>query len=357
MNTAKPEPLALFCLTPGGVALARRLQPHLALACFTSPALVAPGFHPFEGGLMAHVRRAFTQYPALIIIGATGVAVRAIAPVVQDKFRDPAVVVIDEQGQHVISLLSGHMGGANALTRQLAGLLGADPVITTATDVNQLAALDLLARQLNARSDHFRHHVKTINQGLVSGQRIGLWWDNATLGQPPELDLRGFIPVADIRNPGALDNLVCITLADTLPACGIPLVKLVPRRVVAGMGCRRHSDPGTVERLLRQQLAANHLDPLALGAISSIDLKRDEPALMALAQQFDVPFHTFSAETLRRYEHQVPGSAFVRQITGVGNVSQTAAWHLCQGDFIGEPLREQGVTIALGRLPGVENKC
>lgn len=303
------------------------------------------------------MRQAFSQYPALIIIGATGVAVRAIAPVVQDKLTDPAVIVMDEGGQFVISLLSGHMGGANDLARELARLLGASPVITTATDVNHLGALDLLARQLDARADNFRQAVKTINQGLVSGMRIGLWWDNTTLGEPVALDSRGFIRVDDIHHPGALDYLVCLTLAASLPQCGVPVVKLVPRRIVAGMGCRRNSEPQRVERLLRQILAENHLDPLALAAIGSIDLKHDEPALLALAQKFAVPFYTFSADVLRRWESCVPCSPFVRQVTGVGNVSQTAAWQLCQGHLTGEPLREQGVTIALGRLPGVENRC
>ncbi|MBJ3814675.1 cobalt-precorrin 5A hydrolase [Shimwellia pseudoproteus] len=366
MNTAKPEPLALFCLTPGGVALARRLQPHLALDCFTSPALAGPGVAGFDGGFMHHVRQAFRRYPALIIIGATGVAVRAIAPVVQDKLSDPAVVVMDEAGQFVISLLSGHMGGANALTRTLASLLGASPVITTATDVNQFGALDLLAKQLDARADNFRQAVKTINQGLVSGQRIGLWWDSASLGPQPELDTRGFVPVADIQAPGELDHLVCLTLAAQLPAGDIPQVKLVPRRIVAGIGCRRDTAPEKVAALLHQQLAASGVDPLGLAAIGSIDLKKDEPALIALAAQFQVPFYTFSAAVLQRWESRVPCSPFVRQVTGVGNVSQTVVWQLCQTSsddacpdrlLPGEPLREQGVTIALGKLPGVENRC
>ena len=136
MNTVKPESIALFCLTPGGVRLAKRLAAMLPLTCFTSEKLLEEGFLPFENGFASAAREAFSSYSALIFIGATGIAVRVLAPLVNDKFSDPAVVVIDERGQHVISLLSGHAGGANALTRYLAGMLGADPVITTATDVN-----------------------------------------------------------------------------------------------------------------------------------------------------------------------------------------------------------------------------
>lgn len=111
MNTVKPESIALFCLTPGGVQLAKRLATRLPLTCFTSVALWEPGFIPFEGGFAQTARRAFTRYSALIFIGATGIAVRVLAPLINDKFSDPAVVVIDERGQHVISLLSGHAGG------------------------------------------------------------------------------------------------------------------------------------------------------------------------------------------------------------------------------------------------------
>ena len=146
----------------------------------------------------------FTQHSALVFIGATGIAVRVLAPLVNDKFSDPAVIVIDERGQHVISLLSGHFGGANALARYLAGVLGADPVITTATDVNELAALDTLACQLDARMEDLRAAVKTINHWLVSGERIGLWCEDALREEVERCDTRGFIPVTSLDDlPGA----------------------------------------------------------------------------------------------------------------------------------------------------------
>lgn len=192
MNTVKPESIALFCLTPGGVALAKRLAAMLPLTCFTSEKLREEGFIPFDGGFANTARQAFTTYTALIFIGATGIAVRVLAPLVNDKFSDPAVVVIDERGQHVISLLSGHAGGANALTRYLAGMLGADPVITTATDVNEMSALDTLAFQLNARMSDLRTAVKTVNQMLVSHQRVGLWWDAELTEEIGQCDIRGF---------------------------------------------------------------------------------------------------------------------------------------------------------------------
>lgn len=352
MNTVKPD-IALFCLTPGGVALARRLQAALPLTCFTSTRLQTDGFLAFDGGFATALREAFSNFSAVVFIGATGIAVRVLAPLLNDKFLDPAVIVIDERGQHVISLLSGHLGGGNALACQLAGVLGADPVITTATDVNDLAALDMLAMQLDAQMHDFRRAVKTINQLLVSGKRVGLWCDAPWRDELAECDTRGFTGVADLTCLAQLDALVCITTRLALPALTLPLFKLVPRRVVAGIGCRRATPFARLSALLEQHLIKQGVDPLALCAIGSIALKGDEAGLLALAQHLDVPFELYTADQLRQHEHRFAASEFVRQTTGTGSVSGPAAWLMSQGQIIGETLREQGVTITLG----VAHRC
>lgn len=348
MNTVKPESVALFCLTPGGVRLAKRLSAMLPLNCYTSDSLLEADFLPFEGGFAQSAREAFNHYSALIFVCATGIAVRVLAPLIADKFSDPAVIVIDEQGKHVISLLSGHVGGANALTRYLADLLDADPVITTATDVNDMAALDTLAFQLNARMTDFRATVKTVNQMLVSGQRVGVWCEPRFQPDLLRCDLRGFITVAALDALPTLDALVCITQRRDLPGIPVKHWKLVPQRVVAGIGCRRDTPGSLIAALLARQMAAHHLDPLALKAIGSITLKKGEAGLNELAATQRVPFHTFSAETLREYEDHFNASSFVRQTVGVGSVSGPSAWLLSEGNILGETLREQGVTITLG---------
>lgn len=348
MNTAKPDAIALFCLTPGGVALAARLQSALPMTCFTSEKLLTTGFLPFEGSFAQSLREAFCHFSAVIFIGATGIAVRVIAPLVNDKFNDPAVIVIDERGQHVISLLSGHCGGANALTRYLAAVLDADPVITTATDVNDLAALDMLAIQLDARMQDFRAAVKTINQMLVSGKRVGLWCDVAMREDVAHCDTRGFIAVDRLDALPQLDGLVCVTTQAALPVLPLPVFKLVPKRIVAGIGCRRDTPFTRLLALLQRQLQANDIDPLALRAIGSITLKQDEKGLIKLAQRLGVPFDVFTAEALRQHEHHFPVSEFVRHTAGVGSVSGPVAWLMSHGQLIGETLREQGVTITLG---------
>ena len=321
MNTVKPESIALFCLTPGGVRLAKRLAAMLPLTCYTSEALQEEGFIPFNGGFASAAREAFSSFSALIFIGATGIAVRVLAPLVNDKLSDPAVVVIDERARHVISLLSGH-AGANALTRYLAGMLDADPVITTATDVNELAALDTLAFQLNARMTDFRAAVKTVNQMLVSGKRVGLWCDGEFTGALSRCDRRGFIPVSD----GALAGARRPDLrhpAPVAPPLPVPHWKLVPQRVVAGSAVGA-TPCALLSTLLDRQLAAQRLDPLALKAIGSVSLKANEPGLRQLAHRCRVPFETFSAEAARA-RAPLSGLVFVRETVGVGSVSGPVA--------------------------------
>ncbi|TPV78485.1 cobalamin biosynthesis protein CbiG, partial [Klebsiella pneumoniae] len=131
-------------------------------------------------------------------------------------------------------------------------------------------------------------------------------------------------------------DLICVTLRRSLPPLPVPHWKLVPQRVVAGIGCRRDTPCSLLCTLLDRQLAAQRLDPLALKAIGSVSLKANEP------------FETFSAEALREHEHRFPASSFVRETVGVGSVSGPVAWLLSQGNLSGETLREQGVTITLG---------
>ena len=355
MNIVRPESIAVFCLTPGGLRLAKRLKQHLPLTCYCSEKLLEDGFTAFSGTFAATVAQAFATHTALVVIGATGLTVRVIAPLLKDKLTDPAIVVIDEQGQHVISLLSGHVGGANELTRYLAGVLGADPVITTATDVNQLAALDTLAVQLDADMHNFRQAVKVVNQMLVSDQKVGLFWDHDSLPesddrwQTERYDTRGFVAVNSLADlPSDLSALICVSVREKLPDLAIPVFKLVPRRIVAGIGCRRETSFRLLISLLQQQLAKYEFDPLALRAIGSVVLKEDEPALKHLSDCCRVPFEIYSVNELRQHEHLFPSSDFVRQTIGVGSVSQPVAWLMSDGHLVVDTLKQQGVTITLG---------
>lgn len=291
MNIAKQDKrIALFCLTPGGVKLARKLRKRIPLQCYTSTTLQELGFDSFGTRFVDCVQAAYHRFDALIIIGATGIAVRVLAPVIKDKLSDPAVVVLDEKVQFVISLLSGHVGGANALARKIASITEGQAVVTTATDVNKVAALDTLASQMNATMKQFRQTVKKVNQWLVSDKPVGIWWHPDLRHEQAAYDLSGFTLVESLDALPPLTALIVVSYRNDRYSLSVPVFQLIPRRVVAGIGCRKNSEEMLVAELFTHHLKANAIHPLAVYAIGSITLKAKEPALIALARDYQAHF-------------------------------------------------------------------
>lgn len=353
MNTAEPESISVFCLTPGGVVLASKIRQFLPMAGYCAKKYVISGFQPFDGSFAHTVASRFRQDSALIVIGAVGIVVRVIAPLLLDKYQDPAVIVIDEKGTNVISLLSGHLGGANALTHYLAGVLGANAVVTTSTDVNDKCSLDLLIRQLSGWCYDSRSAVKTVNQLLVSNRHVGVFVDPEFVRHAAfdlaNVDTRGMIHLEHLSaKPVDLAALVYISIYRAELYWQIPVIKLVPRRVVLGIGCRKHTPPDVLSSVVAEQLGALNIDPHAVAMIGSIDVKKDEAAILALAKEYDVPFELFTTAELSKYEHLFESSKFVAQTVGVGAVSQPVAWLLSHGNLIGETYRARGITLTIG---------
>ncbi len=344
MSTDKPEQ-AVLTVTPGGKLQALRLSGMMLCDCYTSDKLVSEGFIGFDGSMADCVKRLFARYQALLFICATGITVRMIAPLVNDKLADPAVLVMDEQAQHVISLLSGHVGGGNKLTHKIAGLLGAVPVITTATDVNEVAALDTLIQAVGADVAQYRQEVKDVNQMLVSAQKVGLYLENVTTQ-----DTRGFVVLKDLSHvPRDLAVLVVVSArTDIAPECDCLVIRVTPKNIVVGMGCRRNTDGELIYQTLCQHLAAQKLDIKAIKQIGSVVIKQDEAGFIQLAKRLGVPFTVFSIEALQVHEHRFPVSGFVRRTIGIGSVSQPAAWMMSGGFLLGETLKQDGITITLG---------
>ncbi|MDW6005194.1 cobalt-precorrin 5A hydrolase [Vibrio mangrovi] len=353
MNTVNCESVSLFTLTPGGQSVADRLRQVLPMECYCAEKYVQEGYTPFHGSLKLTVAEAFLRDSAIIFIGACGIAVRMIAPLLKDKLTDPAVLVIDEKGQYVISLLSGHIGGANELARYVSGVIGAQPVISTATDVNQKCSFDLLAKQISAESENFREATKTVNQLLVSGHPVGIHidpWLEKTIGfDIHHFDIRGLTVVAeDEVEHHQLSALIDVSMQKERPRWPVPSFQLIPKRLVAGIGCRKGVSSQQLLTLFEQQIQELNIHPLALVVVGSIDIKRDEPAILHLTKHFQVPFKLFSAAALSTCSDQFPQSEFVQKTVGVGCVSQPAAWLLSHGCLLGETVRQQGITLTYG---------
>ena len=318
---------AYLAFTAKGEALAHRLAEAL------------PGSVSRCGGnvtLKGWTAEHFAQDEALIFVGAVGIAVRAIAPYCRSKAADPAVVVVDEGGSFAVPLLSGHLGGANALARALAKACGAVPVITTATDVNGLFAVDLWAKAQNCAVLE-PERIKHVSGALLAGQTVRYWSPWPVAGETP-----AGVKKADA--PEAADFALTLT-----PQGGA--LHLVPRIGVLGVGCRRGTTARQLEEAFAAFCAASGLSPAAVCAAASIDLKKDEPGLAAFCKAHGWPITFYPADELRAVPGQFTPSAFVASVTGVDNVCERSAVKASGGTLLLPKTAGGGVTLALAVRP------
>lgn len=318
---------AYLAFTAKGEALAHRLAEAL------------PGSVSRCGGdmtLKGWTAEHFAQDEALIFVGAVGIAVRAIAPYCRSKAADPAVVVVDEGGSFAVPLLSGHLGGANALARALAKACGAVPVITTATDVNGLFAVDLWAKAQNCAVLE-PERIKHVSGALLAGQTVRCWSPWPVAGEAP-----AGVKKADA--PEAADFALTLT-----PQGGA--LHLVPRIGVLGVGCRRGTTARQLEEAFAAFCAASGLSPAAVCAAASIDLKKDEPGLAAFCKAHGWPITFYPADELQAVPGQFTPSAFVAGVTGVDNVCERSAVKASGGTLLLPKTAGGGVTLALAVRP------
>ena len=300
----------------------------------------SPLLTPFPISLKDTVSTYFQKGNVLIFIGACGIAVRSIAPFIEKKTKDPCVISIDEKGQFVISLLSGHLGGGNAFTSFIADLLGAAPVISTATDLNHRFAVDLFARK-NHLSLSDMSLAKKISAMLLDGMDVGIW-ENIPEEPLPE----GLVP-----NDASLPTGFFVTPFSS--QCPYKeTLHLIPKQVVLGIGCRRDTPLEKLQAFVKTILKREHIYPESIACITSIDIKKEEQAIITLAEEFQVPFVTYSAGEMLAVQGSFTSSSFVKSITGVDNVCERSALAFDPAGklYLGKTAQD-GCTLAISLLP------
>lgn len=288
-----------------------------------------------RGDLSEKAGMLFGSCDALIFVGACGIAVRAIAPYVVSKTCDPAVIVIDERGQHAISLLSGHIGGANELTKHIAAAIGADPVITTATDVNERFSVDAWAAKQGLLIDSM-DLAKTFSSEILKRD----------LPLCSELTIEGKLPKGIVLGQsGDLGASVSYKTKDPFRNT----LHLIPKCLHLGIGCRRGTPAEQIQSLVKKTLADHGIDVRAVKQIASIDVKADEEGLLAFARELGVPTVFYSAEDLQRLQGDFSASAFVQTQVGVDNVCERSAVMSAGKDaqLIIRKTAADGVTVAV----------
>lgn len=318
---------AYLAFTERGLALAQQL----AAACPGPVARCGAG----GPGLDEWTAAQFAASDALIYIGAVGIAVRAIAPHCCSKAADPAVVVLDECGRFAVPLLSGHLGGANALARRLAAMCGAVPVITTATDLHGLFAVDEWAKRQGCIVAE-PERIKRVSGALLAGKRVHFTTDWPIQGTLPA----GVQPAAD----------GCADFALTLTPTGQAL-HIVPRIAVLGIGCRRGTTAEHLEAAFAAFCSESGLTPQGVAAAASIDLKRDEPGLAAFCRDHGWDMDFYTAAQLRAVPGSFTASGFVTSVTGVDNVCERAAVLASGGKLLLPKWARDGVTFAAALRP------
>lgn len=274
----------------------------------------------------------FPRSDALIFVGAVGIAVRAIAPELVSKAVDPAVVVVDDAGTFSIALLSGHIGGANALARQVAEILQATSVVTTSTDVNRVFAFDDWARRSGLIVQN-PERIKSVSSRLLAGKTVTL-----QSGFP----VRGALPLGVALAEADGDVVV-----DILQPARADALHLVPPVTILGVGCRKGTDVETIENAFTTVCAASGVSPLSIDKVCSIDLKEREPGLLDFCQRRGLRFETFPAERLAAVEGEFGASSFVKTVAGVDNVCERSAVAGSGGRLLVGKTVAHGVTMAL----------
>lgn len=297
---------------------------------------VAAGIEEWAGGQMG-------KKNAILFVGACGIAVRAIAPHITDKLHDCPVLVADERGRYVIPILSGHMGGANELACFFAEKIGAEPVITTATDINGKFAVDLFAKK-NGLFVVNKAGIAKVSAKVLAGEKITI---SVEPGHCEETcRLREDIQIVPYPPTQQVD--VVITSGERKFDAAL---LLRPREYVIGMGCRKGKEAEEIETFIRKSMEEIGITGAQVAALSSVDAKCGEQGLLAWSTKEQVPFLTYSAEELQRVKGDFQKSDFVKKQVGVDNVCERAALRAAGTDgrlIYGKHARD-GMTIAVAK--------
>lgn len=289
--------IAILTVTDTGKTLAEKISEGIGGQIFSKG-------HDFER-MKNFVDEIFTKFDALIFICAAGIAVRMIAPHVVSKLSDPAVIVIDERGQNVISLLSGHVGGANDLTLKISAQINANPVITTATDVEEKFSADNFAARLGLLPEH-KDAIKAINTAILRGEEI-------------------FLTAGNVR------------------------LNLTPRNLICGIGCKRGTSIEKISRAVEIACSKINQSVERIKIFATVDIKRDEENLIAFVKNLgrEIKFFTVDELNEKVSEYKLIESDFVKKNIGVGNVCEAAALAVTHGKFALPKTKFDEVTIAL----------
>jgi len=341
---------AIVTLTESGVELGLKLQREIPGAVlYTMPGRSVKSSIEIHGNLKEFVRSIFNSYNTIIFIMAAGIVVRSISDSIRDKTTDPAVLVLDENGKFVISLLSGHLGGANRETEYIASLIGATPVITTSSDIKGMLAPDMLAKRYSCAIDDMKR-CRDVTAVMVNGGAVALVSDYDIEFPYPYVSMNDEADaVIYLTNRVLNDNTNEVEVSGTV----IPSLRLIPENIIIGTGCRKGTDPAALRNFIIEELDLLCIDRRAVCRVTSLDIKKNEPAVISAAEYFNSELIFYTSEDICKVEHMFQYSGFVHEKTGAGGVAEPCAYLAsgCSGKMLLPKKKRNGMTIAVMERP------
>ena len=274
-----------------------------------------------------NINEKFSQYDGHIFIMASGIVIRKIANLIGTKDKDPAVLLIDEGKHFVISLLSGHLGGANELTHSLANILKLIPVITTSSDVTGKIAVDTISQKLNAELEDLKS-AKDVTSLIVNGQKVNILLPkNVKVSDTNSAD--GFILVSNKKN--------------------IKYTRIYPKNLILGIGCKKNTKAEDILSAIENCLDKNNLDIKSVKKIATVDVKENEQGLINAAKFLNLDLEIVSRDKIKKIQNQFEGSDFVEKTIGVRAVSEPVALlsSVGNGKFLVMKEKYNGITISI----------
>jgi len=347
------ENIAIWALTTEGAHLGRKLQAHFPRSRLFLGSKNADheSAHRFDR-LAEALPRQFNRFEGHVFIMAAGIVVRSLAPLLNHKTTDPAVVVVDECGRHAISLLSGHLGGANALARRIGACIGARPVITTATDLRDMPAIDLIARERGLTIEN-PEAIRHVSMALLEGRRVRLYDPQGWLsGALPRERLHTAALIEPADDGGTDRDAPGVWVDDIRIDLPAEILVLRPPSLFVGVGCNRNTPREEIQDLLDRVLNDHRLAATSIAGLASIDLKADEEGVLDLAKTLSRPLVFFTRDQLTAVGEVPSPSKVVQKHVGVESVCEAAALLASGGGTLIAPKQvTPNATIAIARKP------
>lgn len=318
--------LAIWSVTRGAGRVAKKIGEKISGDIYTLKKFDIEGTIQIDN-FSEELEKSFNSYDGHIFIMATGIVIRKIAPLIKSKDVDPAVLVVDEGENFVISLLSGHIGGANELTYKVAQTCSLLPIITTSSDVTGKIAIDTLAEKLRCEMESLTK-AKELTSLIVDGKKVDILLpNNVKLGE--SINSSGVVIISNRKN--------------------VDMMRLYPKNLIIGIGCRRGTPKESIKKAVNEVMIKHNLAYESIKKIATVDVKADEVGLIDFAKELEKELVIISREEIKKVESRFVGSEFVKKQIGVTCVSEPCALLASngEGEFLEQKYIDSGITISI----------